>query len=107
LDADKGDFRVSAIIFLRQRTRDFATMRNLSITCGSEILNRLIFLSHDGPFILSSRRTRANLVQARTLWVNGVDFLRWHRWHNSHSLGQSALKARNWRGNCNKEAAAA
>jgi hypothetical protein len=45
LDFDEV-FRVSAILFLRQSSRDVAAVRNLSISCCDQLLNVFVILSH-------------------------------------------------------------
>src|SRR5690349_24127898 len=55
LDFDEGltdVFRVSAILFLRQSSRDVAAVRNLSISCCDQVLNVFVILSHSGGLLL-------------------------------------------------------
>jgi hypothetical protein len=55
LDFDEGltdVFRVSAILFLRQSSRDVAAVRNLSISCCDQLLNVFVILSHSGGLLL-------------------------------------------------------
>jgi hypothetical protein len=54
-DFDEGltdVFRVSAILFLRQSSRDVAAVRNLSISCCDQLLNVFVILSHSGGLLL-------------------------------------------------------
>jgi hypothetical protein len=55
LDFDEGltdVFRVSAILFLRQSSRDVAAVRNLSISRCDQLLNVFVILSHNGGLLL-------------------------------------------------------
>jgi hypothetical protein len=55
LDFDEGltdVFRVLAILFLRQSSRDVAAVRNLSISCCDQLLNVFVILSHSGGLLL-------------------------------------------------------
>jgi hypothetical protein len=45
-------FRISAILFLRQSSRDVAAVRNLSISCCDQLLNVFVILSHSGGLLL-------------------------------------------------------
>jgi hypothetical protein len=45
-------FRVTAIVFLRQKLRDVAAVRNLSISCCDQLLNVLVILSHSDGLLL-------------------------------------------------------
>jgi tetratricopeptide (TPR) repeat protein len=58
LDFDEGlthVFRVSAIVLLRQRFRDAASVPNLSISCCDQLLNVLVILSHSDGLLLINR----------------------------------------------------
>jgi hypothetical protein len=55
LDFDEGlthVFRITAIVFLRQKLRDVAAVRNLSISCCDQLLNVFVILSHSGGLLL-------------------------------------------------------
>jgi hypothetical protein len=52
MKASRIVFRVSAILFLRQSSRDVAAVRNLSISCCDQLLNVFVILSHSGGLLL-------------------------------------------------------
>jgi hypothetical protein len=55
LDFDEGltdVFRVSAILFPRQSSRDVAAVRNLSISCCDQLLKVFVILSPSGDLLL-------------------------------------------------------
>src|SRR5690242_9946440 len=67
-------FHGAALVFLRQSRHNLATLLDLSIPCGNQFLNVLVFFSHDGTSLLSlllrPRRLRRYSSSSITLSTN-------------------------------------
>jgi hypothetical protein len=94
LDFDEGlthVFRITAIVFLRQKLRDVAAVRNLSISCCDQLLNVFVILSHSGGLLL------INLFAQQPPRFEPIDrggfnwaFVRHHWQDESKGIGRTA-----------------
>jgi hypothetical protein len=63
-------FRVTAIVFLRQKRRDVATVHNLSISCCDQLLNVLVILSHSGGLLNHAQQNGRNSMAGLVLTID-------------------------------------